>query len=228
MGVMRTKPGGKKEPYGPNIVRAWFDTVFRYALQGLGTEFTLLANRSWTFRFNTRTLEYIGPLTEHLSAPAKENLDQFIHFFPQVGEKISEHDQGCRQLENSCLRYWTAIQESELFRRVFEEVASEAPVAFGREFNCHFGAYSSEEDFKGTLAEYLVNNVDLLPSYYSTAELWNRYRDRFLQVTSTPALEPFRTAVEREGQNLLDAVNALSMAFKDTRSELSLRFDVPV
>jgi hypothetical protein len=55
----------KKKPYGPHIVRAWFDTVFHYALRGLENERSLLVDRNWTFRFRSRALEYLGPLIEH-------------------------------------------------------------------------------------------------------------------------------------------------------------------
>jgi hypothetical protein len=75
-GAMKTKAptSGRKGPYGPNIVRAWFDTVFRYALRGLESERSFLTGRNWTFRFHTRALEYLGPLVEHLPAKARENL----------------------------------------------------------------------------------------------------------------------------------------------------------
>lgn len=54
----------------------------------------------------------------------------------------------------------------------------------GCAFREHFGAYSSQANFKGILAEYIVNNVETLPSCYSTAELRGRYRERFSAVVS--------------------------------------------
>jgi hypothetical protein len=228
-GAMKTTPriSGRKEPYGPNIVRAWFDTVFQYALRGLESERSFLTRRNWTFRFHTRTLEYLGPLVEYLPAGARENLEQFVSFFPKVGEKISEHDICEHQLEESCRAYFAAILDNGDFRKTFESIASEAPQALGREFSSHFGAYSSDADFMGILAEYLINNVETLPSYYSTAELWNRYRDRFPPLVSEPALASFREATEREGRAVLQAVDGLTSLLKETRSALSLRFDVP-
>lgn len=47
------------------------------------------------------------------------------------------------------------------------------------------------------LAEYPVNNVGSLPSHYTTAQLWNRYRDRFLEVLATPELASLRDATAR-------------------------------
>jgi len=225
---MRTKPSSSlgKEPYGPNIVRAWFDTVFRFALRGLESERSFLTRRNWTFRFRTLALEYLGPLAEHLPAEARENLEQFVSFFPGVKARISEHDICESQLEQDCRAYLTGILESGTFHEIFESVASESPRVLGREFSSFFGAYSSPADFKGILAEYLINNVECLPNYYSTAELWNRYRDRFLPVVTGPELDNLRAAVERTGGSMFEAVDQLTILLKETRSGLSLRFDV--
>ncbi len=214
-------------PYGPNIVRAWFDTVFQYAFRGLESERVFLAGRDWTFRFQTRALEYLNPLAKHLPAAARENLEQFVSFFPLVRPRISDHDFCEHQLEENCRAYFNAILESPSFQKIFENVASEAPDAMGREFRSHFGAYTAQTDFMGSLAEYLINNVERLPSYYSTAQLWDRYRDRFLPLAFDPALAHLRTATEQAGCSMLEAVNDLTSLLKEKRSELSLRFDVP-
>ena len=217
----------RKKPYGPNIVRAWFDTVFHYALRGLENERDFLVRRNWTYRFRKRSLEYLGPVAEHLPAEARENLEQLISFFPEVSAAIEEHDKRERQLQDNCRAYMDAILKDSSFQKAFESVASEAPHTLGRQFGEHFGAYSAEEDFMGLLAEYLVNNVENLPSQYATAELWNRYRESFLTSVSTSELNSFREAVERSGVALFDAVNELTSLLRTTRSDLSLEFDVP-
>ncbi len=79
----------------------------------------------------------------------------------------------------------------------------------------------------GALAEYLINNVERLPSYYSTAELWEHYRDRFLPVVAEPALTPYRDTAEQASREMLEAADQLTSLLKDTRSKLSLEFDVP-
>lgn len=185
-----------------------------------------LTKRNWTFRFHTVTLEYLGPLAEHLPVEARENLEQFVFFFPKVEAKISRHDACEHQLEEDCRAYFAAILQSVAFKEVFASVAAESPHVLGREFNSFFGAYSSPADFKGSLAEYLINNVECLPSRYSAAELWNRYRDRFLPVVDGPDLGHLRVAVERAGRSMLGAADELISLLKETRSELSLRFDV--
>lgn len=227
---MKTKPrtNGKRAPYGPNIVRAWFDTVFQYALRGLESERNFLARRNWTFRVQNRSLEYLSPLSEHVPAGARDNLDQFVSFFPQASAKIAHHDACQQRLEENCRAYLSAVLQDPGFRETFERIAAEAPEELGREFDSYFGAYSSHEDFMGILAEYLINNVETLPGYYSTADLWNSYRDRFVAVISTPGLTSYREMTEHSGRAMLEAVDDATSFLKATRSELSLRFDLPL
>jgi hypothetical protein len=110
---------------------------------------------------------------------------------------------------------------------VFDSVEADAPTTLGTEFSSHFGAYSAREDFAGILAEYLVNNISNLPDHYSTSRLWNTFCDRFIPVVAMPELAPCRQATESAGQDLFDIVARLTRELKQTRSELSLEFDVP-
>lgn len=228
--IMKTRPrtNGKKVPYGPNIVRAWFDTVFQYALRGLEGERNFLARRDWTFRVRNRCLEYLNPLTEHLPGGARDNLEQFVSFFPQASAKIAHHDACQQRLEENCRAYLSAILQDAGFRKAFERTAAEAPEELGKDFDSYFGAYSSHEDFMEILAEYLINNVEGLPGYYSTADLWNRYRDRFVAVISTSGLASYREMTEQSGRAMMEAVDDATSFLKVTRSELSLRFDLPL
>ena len=215
----------KKPPYGPNIVRAWFDTVFHYALRGLEMEWGFMAQRNWTFRFKRQTLEYIAPIAEHV--PARDNLEQFLSFFAGVKGLIGEHDRGAERLLEACCAFHTAIVKSPNFRRVFESVEVEAPTTLGSEFSSHFGAYSAREDFAGILAEYLINNITDLPDHYSTSKLWNTFRNRFIPVVDVPELAAYHQATEASGRDLIAVVNRLTSELKQTRSELSLEFDAP-
>jgi hypothetical protein len=215
----------KKPPYGPNIVRAWFDTVFHYALRGLDMEWRFMAQRNWTFRFNRHTLEYIAPIAEHV--PARDNLEQFLSFFAGVKSLVGEHDHEVGRLLVTCSAFHTAIVKSPNFRRTFESVEVEAPTTLGSEFSSHFGAYGATEDFAGILAEYLVNNVANLPSHYSTSRLWNTFRDRFIPLVDVPELAAYHQATEASGRDLIVAVDRLTSELKQTRSELSLEFDAP-
>jgi hypothetical protein len=216
-----------KQPYGPNIVRAWFDTVFHYVLAGLETEKGFLSRCNWTFRHHNGRLEYIASVAKYVPSAALENLEQFVGFFPEEGALIDRHDNCVQQLESRCTTYADAIIESTSFLTTFRRVEAESPQVLHHEFNRNFGAYSSEEDFKRILAEHLVNNIESLFSYHSTAALWNRYREDFVSAVNTPELVSLREAVNQAGRDAITASDELIASMKRVRSELSLAFDVP-
>ena len=225
---MKTSRQTNRKKYGPNIVRAWFDTFFQYALERLASERTLLVDRKWTFRFYNRSLEYIATLGEHMPLSARENLEQFLSFYPAVEGLLAAHDRGVGRLLEACTTFHDAIIRDPRFQEVFESVAAEAPAALGADFSSHFGALSGMADFAGIIAEYLVNNFGDLPSYYATSRLWNRYRDRFAEAIASAEMEPFRLNTQAAGRELVETIDRLVDNLKLIRSELSLKFDVPL
>jgi hypothetical protein len=222
----QTRRTGKR-PYGPNIVRAWFDTVFHYILSGLETERGFLCHRNWTFRHHNRTLEYIAPVPKYVPVAAVENLEQFISFFPHAGMLINRHDTCVERLQESCASYADAIVRNTDFLAAFKLAERESPKVLKRDFGANFGAYSSEEDFKKILAEHLVNNIDSLFSYYATAALWKHFGQTFAGAVKGRKLSLLCEAVDRAGCDLIEAGDELAGSMKKIRSELSLEFDVP-
>jgi hypothetical protein len=216
-----------KRPYGPNIVRAWFDTVFHYVLSGLETEKGFLRQRNWTFRHHNRTLEYIAPISKYVPTAAVENLEQFVSFFPDAGVLINRHDICVERLQGRCAAYADGIVRNSDFLAVFKLVARESPKVLKRNFSENFGAYSTEESFKKILAEHLVNNIDSLFSYYATAALWKHYGQTFARAVAGRKLSPLREAADDAGRDLIEACDELTAEMKRVRSELSLAFDVP-
>jgi hypothetical protein len=224
----KTRSADEKPPYGPNIVRAWFDTVIQPALHGLETEQSFLARKNWTFRFHPPSLEFIGPLREHLPSRAVENLDQFLSFFPAIGSSVGQHDRLVEALLAECRAFHAALAMSPRMREVYRRIAEDAPAKLGKDISRHFGAYSKETDFIGVLAELLVNNTpEQLPPHYSTAELWSRYRDWLTPIVQDGDPANHRQRAQRAGTKLLKAVNTLRDELRGTRSQLSLDFDVP-
>ncbi len=73
----------RKPPYGPNIVRAWFDTVFHPVLSSIENEMSFLDRRDWTFRQDSEMPAHIAPVGAYVGR-ARENLEQFVSFFPTL------------------------------------------------------------------------------------------------------------------------------------------------
>src|ERR1700681_3923749 len=126
-----TSTKNRKAQYGPNIVRAWFDTVFQPALNGLASERSFLTRQNWTWRFNSSSLEYIGPLRARLPGGAADNLDQFLSFHRDCELFVNEHDTRVLRLQDECRAFHVALVESPRLLAVFHEIAIHAPVTLG-------------------------------------------------------------------------------------------------
>lgn len=213
---------------GPGIIRAWLDTVLKYMLYGLEIERRLCEQRDWTWRFRPPRLESFGRVREHVVAEAWPNLDQFLEFHPQLSPLIEAHDQGVARLKDDCRAYHDALIGSEALQSVYRRIAAECPAVLGSDISRFFGAYSTEEDFLGVLAEEIVNNKDHLPSHFADAPLWNRYKDQFLGVREDPVAQPLFRATTAAGEDVRAAAAELLEALRQAQSDLSLRFDVPL
>lgn len=213
--------------FGPNIVRAWFDTVFLHVLRGLARQRGFLQKQNWTYRFHTQSLEYVAPVEAYLPFGAEDNLEQLVSFFPELQPTIATHDEAVANLTERCRELHKAILADPEFEDSFAHLQSHVPTTLGRPFVSFFGALSEDGDIRSLLAEYLVNNLGALPGHYATAEVWNRYGENLKAALSGPFVTACRDRSAEAGSRALAAGNQLEEALRETRSHLSLEFDVP-
>jgi hypothetical protein len=220
-------PRKKQRSFGPNLVRAWFDTVLNYLLRGLDMERDLLQRQNWTWRFRPEGLESFLPVRQYVAPEAWPNLDQFVAFHPGAEELIARHDQGVEKLAEACRCYHRALLAGGAlqaeYRRLAKSMTSEQAIQHAVE-----ALYSDEEDRMALLAEYVVNGISELPSYYSTSRLWNDLREDLLALRRRPELAPDYEATVAAGKELLGAVDTLIAFLRETRSVLSETYDVPI
>jgi hypothetical protein len=212
---------------GPNIVRAWFDTVINPLLDGLQTERDLLAAEAWTWRYRPPRLLSAVPVREHLVREARDNLEQFLAFQPQCRPLVQRHDQHAEGLLRQCQALHKALTSHPAMHILYRQAVAELSLASSSELASVFGTDSPEEHLD-VLAEYIVNSVEELPpSFYNTAPLWNRHRDEFLQLREARDLRPHWVATRTEGHALAQAAEELDRALRGVRDNLSLEYDVP-
>ena len=218
---------------GPNIVRAWFDTVINPLLRGLGSEKNLLEKENWTWRFEQQGLLSFGPLRSFIAFEALDNLDQFLNLVPSAKKDclplMDRHDEQLEHLCRVCRELHQALVSSPELRDLYKRISSEyeaTPIQPGRDFNSLFGAYRPDRHLD-VLAEDIVNGTGRLPEYYSTAPLWNRYREDFLRIRETPNIRPNWEASGKAGRKLTRTVSELTESLRHIREDLSLQHDVP-
>lgn len=171
---------------GPNIVRAWCDTVINPLLEWLEHEQQLLAAENWTWRVRPGALEAIRQAHAYVDYDARPNLEQFEQLHPQIQRAMDSHDRNVVALTEKCRHVHQALRASEELETLFRRVTSpESLRNIGRDLRDLFGAYA-ESDHLDLLAEYIVNSTGELPSHYTTAPLWNRYRGDLLAIRARP------------------------------------------
>lgn len=223
----------RERKVGPNLVRAWFDTVINPLLRGLDSERRVLRRENWTWRWESRELLSLHPLDSFLAFEAWDNRDQLFACFPPARRKcladMQEHDRRVAALTSACRDFHKALVTSRELADVYHRAKSngDIPLQPGLDFDHLFGAYPAEKHLD-VLAEEIVNGTRSVPAYYATAPLWNRYGDDFLRIRESPGLRKKWEVVRRTGAQLAESVDGLSKALRDVRQELSMEYDVPL
>lgn len=212
-------------PPHPNIVRAWFDTVLNPLVRALRTEAAVLTSGNLTWRFEQRRLASLVPVRSHVPAEAWDNYDQFRALNPQCEQRIQDHDQRLQVLFTSCETLAAKLVESRTMRETFAEAVEAMPP--GTDVAAIFGAYTPDR-YLEVIAEYIINNVQRQPGYYSTASFWNDHRQEFLAVRESDEMRAFWEATVDASSRLSGAVGQLIGVLTELRNDLSLAAGVPI
>lgn len=218
---------------GRNIVGSRFDTVINPSLHGLSAERKLLSKRNWTWRFEQQGLLSIAHVESSIAFEALDNLDQFLNLGPSGAKesrpKIDLHDESADRLTKGCRTFHNAVKDSPELATIYESAKRDEALFRqpGQGFDSLFGAYPPARHLD-VLAEDIVNGAGLLPNYYTTAPLWNKYRDEFLNIREASGIRSHWEDCNQTGANLEQTVDQLITLLKLVRQDLSLEYDLPL
>jgi hypothetical protein len=211
-------------PPHPNIVRAWFDTVLNPLVRALRTEAAVLAGGNLTWRSELRRLASLVPVQSHVPAEAWDNYDQFRALNPQCEQPIQEHDRLLLLLFNSCETLATRLVESRTMRTTFSKAVETMPPT---DVAAIFGACVPDR-YLDVITEYIINNVQRLPGYYSTSHFWNEHSLEFLAIRESDEIRPYWEATIDASRQFSSAVVQLIGVLTELRNSLSLSAGVPI
>lgn len=214
---------------GPNIIRAWFDTVVNPLIRALNVEEKCLDRKDWTWNPFRGVLESILPIERHLDDEILPNVHQFFSFYPDLRELVDRHDDLVNMLSRSCGILQELLQTNAALHHLYAEaVSSESLKKLGTDAQEAFSASSSEKERYAILAEHIINNRGLLPDYYVGAVLWNAWNDRFLALQREPSVAIEYDALVDIGERLHLCVRELRSSLENRRDKLSTENDVPI
>lgn len=219
---MKRNPQNKNVPRkGMRRVEAWIYTVINPLIEALKVEKSFLKEKNWTWRYQTKSLEFILPLEKYVDSASLPNFEDFLKANPQIERKRKKHEDLRAALSENCeiaFNYLIALGsfqnkiKSSLSTSEKENPAGEYP-----------GGAVPEKDFDKLIAQYIVNWIKELPGHYTTSKFWSRFENEFLQFRTSGVFEKLDASgeqLEREDDHLLTTLENL-------RSNLCEEYDIP-
>jgi hypothetical protein len=219
-------PQTQQREVSPSIIRAWFDTVLNPLIYRLKIEASVLNSGNLTWRFRSKGPVSLVPVRSYLMDAVQDNLDQFLSLHPECVGPIQEHDKGLQLLVESCRELESRLIHSEEMQKLFQRLTTPEALG-GRDAAEIFGAIRPDDWLK-VVAEYMINSVQQLPDYYTTADFWNVYGGEFLKVRDCPQVRPVWEATVSATKRFSQEVDRLIDLLKEIRNDLSLSAGVPI
>ncbi|MDT5159042.1 MAG: hypothetical protein QOH51_3399 [Acidobacteriota bacterium] len=223
----KVQAGKKSAKVGPNIVRAWFDTVINPLIRALEVEKKYLEKKDWTWRFGLGSLEAVRPVQSIIGYEAMANLEQIFEFYPAVEKLTQEHEEKREELLTACKELYQLIRESPELQKMYDEATSEDSLSKHHiKLRDIFpdGSTNYKKDF---LTEYIVNDGGEFSSYIMVSSFWREYREVFLAILDSPGIHERSKKTIKAGEALLKTVEGFIGLLKELRKKLSSQYDVP-
>lgn len=212
--MAKTKPTVKQ-------VEAWLYMVLGPVIHGLTQEaYFLTVQRAPTWRFRSRTCEYIHEVAHYIDASQLPTLNQFLRFNAKQAKLVHAHDKVLSDFQASASKAHDALVQLPAFQPIVEKVE--------REFPDWRGAYRVE-DGPSLLAEAALNWAHLPepPSHSTDAAAWKQYGPDVLRLRDdTSVAESFQT-VEANLAHLAKTSTTLKDSLVSLRDELADKYGLP-
>jgi hypothetical protein len=189
-------------------VRAWLTTVIAPIGRALAVERDRVARGNWSFRCETRDFEFLWPIRKMVAVQYLPNLEQLLRHRRELQKGAEEHDEALAALLVAANRAYDNVVHSDGFRALTTSA-------------------SVPEDDRRYLAEYMINGIRDLSSYYSHHDLWTREGGRFLALRDTPEQRDQFRSLGDAGRRFAGVVDRLGAAVNRLQSELADSYKLP-
>ncbi len=204
---MRTTRRPKSRP-SKEQVRVWLTTVIAPLGRALTVEQHRVSAANWSFRCHSQDFEFLWPVERMVGVPYLPNLEQLFRHRSELKKLADAHDRTLDNLRSAAKNAYGHLIRDDRFRELASSTS--APELDHRYF-----------------AEYVVNGLRDLESYYSLHELWSLEGAKFLSLREDPALARDFRALEASGRDFAQAVNALDSTVSALQIELADAYRLP-
>lgn len=149
---------------GPRRVEAWVYTVINPLIEALKVEKSFLKDKNWTWRYQTKNLEFILPVEKYVDSASLPNFEDFLKANPQIGRKMKKHDNLRTALSENCEIAFNHLVALESFQNKIKSSLS----TYEKENPAweYPGGAVPKKDFDKLIAQYIVNWIKELPHHY--------------------------------------------------------------
>lgn len=176
--------------------------------RALAVEHGRVQRGNWSFRSETREFEFLWPAKKMVSVQYLPNFEQLLRYRTDLEGLVGEHDQALANLLSGANRAYERVSQSERF----QTLAMSSAVADGD---------------RKYLAEYIVNSLRDLPSYYVHHDVWAREGGKFIDLRDAPDLRQEFQSLDELGSDFSKIVEKLRTAVANLQAELADAYKLP-
>jgi hypothetical protein len=203
-------------------VAAWIYVVLNPVIELLQREIELLERGNLTWRFTSKSCEFIRVLQEYVDSTQWPNYYDFLAEHAVFVKAFKQHDEHLEKVNSTATQTYDWLLSLHDFSETVQKLASQYnDQPMSRTFPG--ASMGSQDDLEKYCAEYLINNLRELPSHYSLSGFWNSSNAPLLTFRK---LTQFK-ALEKTAEQLLQSSGKLKHALESRRLSLSREFDVP-
>lgn len=197
---------------------AWIYSVINPLIDALKVENSFLKDGNWTWRFQTKDLEFILPLERYVDSVSLPNFADFFKANRKVDLKREKHDELRASLAENCRIAFEYLVNWNEFKNKIRSNLSLYKQTWG-----YPGGAVPEKDFDMLVAQYVVNKIVKLPEHYATSKFWESLGNEFLEFRTGEKFEK----LDESGKQLEKENERLLITLENFRTDLCEKYDIP-
>lgn len=203
-------------------VTAWIYAVVNPVIEALDQEHALLESGNLTWRAYLGRCEMIKPIAEYVDPNQLPNYQTFLseHSGNPIVKNFDRHDSTVEALNASAQQAFECLTSLGEFLQTAESEMKAYEAARLRE---QWAPAHIQTELPRFSAEYVIDNIQSLPSHYATSEFWNGFGKKLLVFRNRAEFE----SLHRATKALQEISARLRQELVDYRLSKSRQYDVP-
>jgi len=203
----------RKLPGNKGLANVWIDTVLNPILRGLIKESELM-KWSFTWRHIDKRFEHLFPVNELVGGYYWPNCEQLLGHFAEFKAIAGSYDNSLEEFGRTCSSAFDVLTKDQAFRGLVKTAVAGHPDA--------------DETALRYFADYTINFVKELPTYYTYHNVWNDNTERFLELQSrADGVGAALRSVEKQGRAFAEVLEKFLASCDRLRNQLADKFGLP-